>query len=206
MAELADRLAAVLRAGISPSRSWTALAGPPGGQARVEAPARPLSSGTRGTRSRTGRNDAVGEVVQLVAAAVAAGAGEAEAIRAAASQSPAPGVGRSVAWLGVAWEVGVTTGAPLAEVLDGFATGARASASAQDEREVALAGPRATAAVLTLLPVVTLVLAGALGADPLRLLFGTVAGRLCALTGGSAWLAGRWWVRRLVASAAEVPA
>jgi len=134
VAELADRLAAVLRAGISPSRSWTALAGPPGGQARVEAPARPLSSGTRGTRSRTGRNDAVGEVVQLVAAAVAAGAGEAEAIRAAASQSPAPGVGRSVAWLGVAWEVGVTTGAPLAEVLDGFCPGrtrggARRSAS-----------------------------------------------------------------------------
>jgi tight adherence protein B len=55
---------------------------------------------------------------------------------------------------------------------------------------------------MTALPAVGLLLGVALGADPLAVLAGTPVGRAALVLGATLWLAGRWWIRRLVALAA----
>lgn len=96
-----------------------------------------------------------------------------------------------------AWRVADLTGAPLAGAL-------RVSAHAARERhrlgravEVAVAGPRATVAVLTLLPVAGVGLAAVLGVGPDQLYGDPVA--LAAVGSGAVLLLlGQVWVRRLV--------
>lgn len=97
-----------------------------------------------------------------------------------------------------AWRVADLTGAPLADAL-------RVSAHAARERhrlgravEVAVAGPRATVTVLTLLPLAGVGLAAVLGVGPSRLYGDPVA--LAAVGSGAVLLLlGQVWVRRLVA-------
>jgi len=93
------------------------------------------------------------------------------------------------------------SGAPTAEVLDGLAAGLRAEEAAAAETRIALAAPKATAAVMSVLPVAGLGLGALLGVDTLHVLLVTGPGHLCLLSGAVAWAAGRWWVRRLVRTA-----
>ncbi len=97
-----------------------------------------------------------------------------------------------------AWGVSERTGAPLARVLDGLTEAIRADLQAERERDAALAGPRATATVLSWLPLAGLGLGTLTGAGTLGVLFGTGAGRVCLVTGGLLWWIGRSWSRRLV--------
>jgi tight adherence protein B len=103
--------------------------------------------------------------------------------------------------LAAALDVCERSGAPTADVLERLAAGLRAEAAAATEARIALAAPRATAGVLSLLPVAGLGLGALLGVDTVRVLVSTPAGHACLVLGIAAWAAGRWWASRLVASA-----
>lgn len=93
------------------------------------------------------------------------------------------------------------TGAPMADVLDACAEGITESGEARSARDVALAGPLASARMLAALPIFGLALGWALGADPLGFLFTTPFGHI-ALAGGVGFeLAGIGWTARMVAEA-----
>ena len=100
-------------------------------------------------------------------------------------------------------ELARTLGAPLAQVLDRVAGGLAADAEAAGERRAALAGPRATARVLTGLPVLGAVLGAAVGADPVGVLLGGGFGTLALALGAGLIVVGRWWISRLVRVAAR---
>jgi tight adherence protein B len=99
------------------------------------------------------------------------------------------------------WQVAAGTGAGLADALD--ATSLALERREQDRRDLdaRLAGSRATASVLVLLPVFGVAMAQALGAGAVDLLLHTVAGGL--LLGAAAALdaAGWWWTARIVGRA-----
>lgn len=94
-------------------------------------------------------------------------------------------------------------GAPLAQVLERVADGLATAAEVEGERRAVLAGPRATARVLTGLPVLGLLLGAAVGADPVGVLLSGGAGTVALLVGVGLVLAGRGWIARLVRTAAR---
>lgn len=100
----------------------------------------------------------------------------------------------------VAARLAHATGAALAPVLDACAAAARDEAEASLAREVALAGPRLSARVLAWLPVAGLALAVLIDAGVLRVLASAI-GAVLLVVAGALTLAGRWWMRRLVARA-----
>lgn len=97
-------------------------------------------------------------------------------------------------------------GAPLAQVLTRVAEGLAAAEEADGERRAALAGPRATARVLTGLPVLGVGLGLTVGADPLGVLLGGGIGTLALVAGVGLLGLGRWWIARLVRAAARAGA
>ncbi len=151
-----------------------------------------------------------GSEPRLALAAVCAGPVPAVA---AAARSPAsapaaalstagrvPGA-EALADLAVAWRVVEATGGPLAAAVDRLAATARAETAARRELAAQLAGPRATAVLLSLLPVAGVLLGSALGADPLGFLLGTGAGRGCLLAGTVLVAAGTAWTEALAGRA-----
>lgn len=170
VAVLAELVAAVARAGLSPARTWRLVSERPGPFATTAAAASLWAE-----------------------AGLPAGAA---LIRAAPSRPD-----RAVVAMSVALDVCDRAGAPTADVLDGLARALRAQEAARQDREVALAAPRATASVMSVLPVAGLALGALLGADPLAVLLTTVPGRACLVAGACLWSAGRWWTGRLVAAA-----
>ena len=140
--------------------------------------------------------DGAGSAAARVVAAMLAGGGTVAAgLQLAAGQVP----GSRLAWLAVAYQVSERAGTPSGPLLDRFADLVRAELTREQDRMVALAGPRATAALLTSLPLVAPLLGWSIGADPLAALVGSAAGRACLLLGLGFWWAGRVWSRRLVA-------
>lgn len=110
---------------------------------------------------------------------------------------------RIVHELGACWSVAAETGAPLATVLERFAAAVEDDLDARAARETALAGPRATARILSGLPLLGLGLGMAMGTDPVGVLLGQVWGHLALGAGAVLALAGAWWSRRLVAAATQ---
>ncbi|GAA4350190.1 type II secretion system F family protein [Angustibacter luteus] len=104
---------------------------------------------------------------------------------------------------GAAWRLAERTGAPLADALDGVATTLREEQALSADIAAALAGPQATARLLTVLPLGGLVLGELIGARPLDVLVGTDLGRCCAVLGAVLLLLSRWWMRRLVRAVAR---
>ncbi|UFU07135.1 type II secretion system F family protein [Ruania halotolerans] len=88
-------------------------------------------------------------------------------------------------------------GAPLADVLDSCAHGVAEAEEAASGRRTALAAPRATARLLTWLPVAGMLMGAALGADPLVLLDGSW-GTVCLVGGIVLLVAGHRWTTSLV--------
>ncbi len=95
------------------------------------------------------------------------------------------------------------TGAPTADVLDSCAHGVMEAAEAAAARQVALAGPKASARMLSWLPLLGLGLGMVMGADPIGFLTGSVIGVGCLLAGLTFEVVGILWVRRLAARAEE---
>ena len=117
-------------------------------------------------------------------------------------QAAGPG-GTGTVPLAAAADLCERSGAPTADVLEGVAAGLRAEAAAASEARIALAAPRATATVMSLLPIAGLGLAAFLGVDTLHVLLTTAPGHACLALGAMAWALGRWWIRRLVTAAQQ---
>ncbi|MEU9111164.1 type II secretion system F family protein [Streptomyces sp. NPDC048483] len=101
------------------------------------------------------------------------------------------------------WQVAVQGGAGLASGLERIAAALRTRHDQRGELRAQLAGPRATALMLALLPVCGLLMGSALGADPLRVLLHTPAGWGCLVVGGLLEWGGVAWTARIVAHAGE---
>lgn len=93
-------------------------------------------------------------------------------------------------------------GAPLADVLEGVAAAVAADEEHGADVAAALAGPRATARVLLVLPVAGVLLGALLGADPVGVVTGGGVGTWSAVLGVILLLVGRWWTARLLARTA----
>lgn len=135
------------------------------------------------------------EVLRGAAASGALGGDVPHALRRAAER---PGCERLAA-LAAAWEVSNRTGSPLSGVV------ARQAATGRRHQRLArlvaaeIAAARATAWLLTLLPVGLLGVSGAVGGDPAGFLFGTWPGVLCLAGGVALSVTGLSWLDRVAA-------
>lgn len=162
--------------------------------------------------------------VRLLASELAAGARPADALGAAAAIDPhhravferaaatqhrggdAASVLRSVdavAFVGHAWAVAAATGAAPAEVLARAASDCAGQLELRRAVATALAGARASAAVMAALPLLGIVLGTAMGARPLPTLIGSAGGRVCAVLGVLLDVAGIAWTRAIARRAAR---
>lgn len=91
-----------------------------------------------------------------------------------------------------------TLGIALAETLDAIVGTLEEAAENARLMEVAQAGPQATAHLLSGLPLLGVVLAAGLGANPLQFFTQTWFGLVVLAAGGLLWVGGRTWVKHLV--------
>jgi tight adherence protein B len=117
---------------------------------------------------------------------------------------PARG-GEGLARLAACWRVSVTVGAGLTALVERLAASLREAEAHRHEVAAQLAGARATARMLAILPVLGLLMGAGLGMNPLSFLLGGPAGFVCLVVGAALEVAGVWWTRRLVAHAEEAP-
>jgi tight adherence protein B len=229
VARMAERLAVLLAAGVSPVSAWDYLlpavpaevpetappilrsrghadTAPPTRRSRAHADTPPSRHGDAragpGPRSRRGRAHAEAERAQssiLTAAGRAARAGDnvADAIAEATTGLPAQ-LGDAWRALAAAWDVATRAGAPLSGCLRYLAGAFRELGQLHRDLTVALTGPRATARLVMVLPVVALLFGSLMGFDTLRTLFLTGPGLACLTAGSALMLAAARWNRRLV--------
>jgi tight adherence protein B len=176
----------------------TALCSALAGDLRAGLAPHPALAGALGREGWPDRPELADAALPLLAAARFGGDVPA-ALRTAAGQPGAEGL----AGLAACWQVAVDGGAGLADGLDRIAAALRSERDQRDDLRAQLAGPRSTAAMLALLPVLGLVLGTGFGADPLRILLRTPAGLSCLLAGGLLEWAGLAWTTRIVRSAEE---
>ena len=110
----------------------------------------------------------------------------------------------ALGWLAAAWQLAEVTGAGLAVALEQLAATGRADDEQRHRVAVQLAGPRATARLLAVLPLFGLLLGSTLGAGPVRVLLGTPVGWALTVLGVGLDVVGLWWTARL-ARAVEPP-
>ncbi|MGW3996216.1 type II secretion system F family protein [Amycolatopsis sp. NPDC004772] len=96
-----------------------------------------------------------------------------------------------------AWKLGKRHGLPMADVLDAARRDAEAGVAFARRMRAKLAGPRASAAVLTGLPVLCVLLGEAMGAAPLPVLTGSTPGQVLLVAGCALLWAGTAWCRAL---------
>ena len=108
--------------------------------------------------------------------------------------------GRRLRPVAAACQVAETAGIPVAGVLEGVAATLRGELRARRQVAVALAGPRATARLLALLPLVGVALGTALGGDPLGVLLAGPAGWSFVVLGVALDVLGLRWTARLARS------
>ncbi|MEU8631578.1 type II secretion system protein [Amycolatopsis sp. NPDC048633] len=99
--------------------------------------------------------------------------------------------------LAAAWTLGKRHGLPMADVLDASRRDAEASLTFARRTRAKLAGPRASAAVLTGLPALCILLGQAMGASPVPVLTESAPGQLLLVVGSILLWAGTAWCRAL---------
>lgn len=117
------------------------------------------------------------DVVRPVAAVQRVGAAVPPELRAAGQKRGAEGL---VA-LAAAWELSVRLGAPAAALASSVAEGLHEEQRLRQTVETELAAARATGKMLAFLPLVGVLMAALIGADPAHFLLTTWPGRLCVL-------------------------
>ena len=147
-----------------------------------------------GTRARAAAVDAVVGLATDLRAGLAVGPALAAAGPAMSQVDGARPVAVRVA---AAVELAETTGAPLADVLDRLDADLRAADRVRATATAQLAGARASAWLLTAMPLAGIGLGHAIGADPLRVLLRTPLGAGCLLGAVALQLAGLAWADRL---------
>lgn len=188
IAAVAERLAALLGAGLAPAAAWSSV----GVEGRaLTGPAR-SAAGPGATP-----DDAV---IAAAADAAAQGADVAAAIERAARERR----GASPAWpvLAAAWSVAETAGSPLAGCLTVLAGSLRDEAQLRRDARAALAGPAASSRLVAALPVIALLFGATLGFDTFGVLLGNPFGLGCLVVGSALLWAGARWNRSLIARAA----
>ena len=178
-------------------------------------------------QARRRRERSVELAVRVVLAEVEAGAGAPAALQAAAEAAPdelsgpcqaaarAARAGADLAAeldgtpdlhpLAHAWRVADTSGAPLADTLAGLCADLAAGTECGQAVRAALAGPRSTAALLGLLPILGLVLGSGMGARPVHVLLGTSGGHAICCAGVVMDVLGLVWTNRLLRGAESGP-
>lgn len=157
--------------------------------AELRAGAMPADAVARAVASLPGLCDEVGRVAAL-------GGDVAPALRAAAAR---PGT-EGLAHLAAAWSVAELTGAGLARGCDRVVASLRDEQALRREVTAQLAGARATARLLGVLPLFGLVLGAGIGGRPWEFLLGTPYGLGCLAVGLTLVAVGLWWTERLVRS------
>ncbi|NMH98684.1 type II secretion system F family protein [Pseudonocardia acidicola] len=112
-----------------------------------------------------------------------------------------PALAADLARVAGAWALADRHGAPLADLLAGAHSDIRWRVAYGKQVRAQLAGPRATATVLTALPMLGLGLGHLLGADPLAVLRAGVLGQLLLITGVGLAAAGVLWTEHILRSA-----
>jgi tight adherence protein B len=172
LADALDRIAEEVRAGAHPA---TALKG-----AAVETePARGV----------------------LRSAAAAAGLGHGVAASLTAEAARRPEIAPALRHVAGAWALAERHGVPLADLLAAVHADLRWRLTHAGRVGAALAGPRATTAVLTGLPVLGILLGELIGANPLQVLRSGVLGQVLVLSGVGLAAAGAAWARAVMRSA-----
>jgi tight adherence protein B len=139
--------------------------------------------------------------LRAAAGAVRLGGDPAAALR----PPPACAVPEVLRALAACWTVCAGSGGGLAAAVERLEEGLRAEQAQRRAVDAELAGPRATAGLLALLPAGGLLLAAGLGADPVSVLLTTPLGLLCLTVGLGLDGLGLWWTGRLVAAAGGRP-
>lgn len=106
-----------------------------------------------------------------------------------------------LALVAAAWRLSETTGAPLASAVDRAVRGLLDARARRGKVAVAVAGPRATVTVLTLLPLTGPLFGLACGIDPAALYLGSPIATASAVLGLVLVWAGRVWCTRIVRTA-----
>ena len=156
-----------------------------------------LASGaSMGSALRGARHGAVGAVSTELDRAVALDGlgGDVAALLAGSAALPARRLGQAIA-------LSTGHGLPLAEVVRRAGEEVSETNRHAAEIEAALAGPRATALILTALPLLGLGLGHLMGADPLGTLGSGVIGAALAIIGAALIAAGLLWTTRIIAGA-----
>jgi tight adherence protein B len=170
LAQHLQRLAVLVAAGLSPPAAWAHVA-------EAATPPDP--------------------VLSAIATAMSDGIDVATAIEKAVVNGSGGGAWRA---LGAAWRVATICGAPLAAALRAFADALRDREAARRDIDVALAGPRATARIVMLLPLIAVLLGLLMGVDLVATL-STPLGAACIAAGVLLIVAARRWMRRLLRAA-----
>lgn len=216
VAAVAERLAVLMSAGVSAPAAWRHLAADApadvvlGSAARAADEGEPIApaltaalatSREYGARERAAvgarRSSAGGAAPAAAAAARSPSADTAPSSRANESAS-----GAAWAALAAAWAVASETGAPLSASLRELAGSLRDDAQLRREVRAALAGPKASARLVTVLPLIAVVFGLVLGFDTAGVLLGNPLGWACAVVGTALLWAGARWNRVLAARAA----
>lgn len=132
----------------------------------------------------------------LAAAAAAARLGG--DVQGALATSCGSAVPHALRALGACWAVCASSGSGLATAVERLEEALRAEQEQRRAVDAELAGPRATAGLLAVLPAVGLLMAAGLGADPLHVLLGTPFGLVCLVLGLGLDGLGVLWTGRLV--------
>jgi tight adherence protein B len=101
--------------------------------------------------------------------------------------------------LAACWQVAAQSGSGLSSAVASLADSSRAAEEVRVQLEAELAGPRATARTLALLPLVGLGFGILMGGDPLGWLLTTGPGLACLAAGATLTLLGAWWTGRIAA-------
>ncbi|HLS14459.1 MAG TPA: type II secretion protein F [Beutenbergiaceae bacterium] len=179
-----------LRAGSAVSAAWSAALA-------EEFPARPVAPAAQsGQEEPPELTEAVPAALRDLATGLGARNGHGRL-----SRRDQQALAHQVAGAITACRVAHRVGAPMADLLHRCAQGLVEAGEAEAARRVALAGPRATARLLSWLPLAGLGLGWAWGAEPLSVLLGGGWGGVCLVAGAILMVGGRVWVNRLVRTA-----
>ncbi|GAB2822918.1 hypothetical protein GCM10022221_21170 [Actinocorallia aurea] len=103
--------------------------------------------------------------------------------------------------LAACWNIGVERGAAFAPVVDGLAAALRADRAHRGAVRAQLAGARATARLLAVLPALGIAMSWSMGANPLAFLFTTLPGLCCLLAALTMDALGLLWTSKITESA-----
>ena len=103
----------------------------------------------------------------------------------------------------LASELSITNGAPLSPALRGIQETLIELRHLKDQQNSQLSGPRASAHLLCILPILGIGGGYLLGANPIQIMVSNPVGNLAALAGLLFLLIGSLWTRRLIQNASE---